>query len=281
MFSVLVFALLASAAGVHGDSCTNEVIGFQVYDSVYGLDLDPTIYNTDFEINREYLTYCRNNIQALTRSCPSTPIKCVEIKLGTQYSRKERAEPWYLFGDKDGNVGSAKLKLGLQQTLQACAYTDNDCTAPHPVCKSVKVDVVGGGKVNNCFVSDDDYNFFGKIAINTPPAQDSVDEMYFDPTGVGLNILEFADPCVDKVFFKLTGNDKTVTRTENEWPFFLFGDNSSVPYGTFPRDGVTFKSTFVKNMVYTIEVTPDDDSSKKGGAKFMFCTMNPSTGRCL
>jgi hypothetical protein len=68
---------------------------------------------------------------------------------------------------------------------------------------------------------------------------------------------------------KLTGNGQTVTKTENVYPFYIFGH--------VPGGAVTYKSTFVRDTLYMIEATPDGDSNKKITAYFTFKSSGPCT----
>jgi hypothetical protein len=264
---LLAIALLASAAVVHGVPCANSVDGFKFYNVItrvsYPLTSGSSVYHY-----RDGGS-CQANFEAVTTSCPSDPIKCVNITLGTQ-SRTEREAPWYLYGDKAGNypyyhaiVNAGTPETG-PQTLKACAFTDTDCTVAisDPACKSIAIDIKGG-------------ELYGFLLFN---AEHSVWEsllgnknICFNPAGVGLAVeVYYAYPCVKQVYLKLTGNGKTVTRTENEAPSTLFGDT--------PGGEVTFKNTFVTEQEYTIEATPNGDSTRTTKAIFTFHA--PGTGGC-
>ena len=126
------------AAPVPACPSVNEVTGFELVDAespyrpVVSPFTPPMIDLLDFPS-------CALNIFASVKenTCGYAPIKCVKLSLGSQ-QRKEMFAPYALFSNTGRFIRSGKPQLG-QQTLKACTYTDESCTAGESGCLDVDV----------------------------------------------------------------------------------------------------------------------------------------------
>ena len=210
--------------------------------------VDPSNLLTPTDIFLTNFSTCELNIEAIT-SCFFCTTKCVNLKLGN-YAHKETTHPYALYGNTNSTFFYDKTPPLGEQTLTACAYTDNQCTQSES-CLSYVVNVRGGGAITS-------FEFIYPSSTSTIQSGST----NCLPKGQKVNIHAVGDSCVDKVNLKLTNGTKTVSsKTEYNAPFTLY-----------PNDGG--KSDFQLKTDYTITATPNGDTTKTTSSKFQFvkCT---------
>jgi hypothetical protein len=269
----IALTLLASASVVNGTypttgtPCINQVTGFKLVDaSTTPAGIRP--FPQDGVIDLTTFPNCELNIIAETSSLPPAgsgrtltsstasscdPIRCVKLWLGNDV-RRERVPPYTLYGDQPPNYFDEAPDLG-KQTLKACTYTDSDCTKGEAGCVTKDVEVKGGGSISS-LVLYDAATVYGSGAGTTIDGS----PICYPPSGM-VNIEAVTDKCVRKVDFELTGGGKNDDRTENQFPFFLYGNSGTTLFG---EDG------FQIGPSYTVSAIPNNDSAKKVEKNFTF-----------
>ena len=116
----------------------NQVTGFQLVDTESPYRPVITPFTPPIIDLLEFST-CELNIYATVseNTQGDAGIKCVKLTLGSQV-RKEKFEPYALYGNTGRFIRSGKPALGAQ-TLKACTYTDEECSQGESGCLEVDV----------------------------------------------------------------------------------------------------------------------------------------------